>query len=80
MNLVRTSAVLASLKLCQKLCLFTSLIDLIGLLFLFLLPLKAIPRDRHVVLLDMPGHGNSSRRLDYNYSFVNQASRVAQVK
>ncbi|XP_071817986.1 monoacylglycerol lipase abhd6-B-like isoform X3 [Apostichopus japonicus] len=38
----------------------------------------AIPRDRHIVLLDMPGHGNSSRRLDYNYSFVNQASRVAQ--
>lgn len=38
----------------------------------------AIPSDRHVVLLDMPGHGKSTQKIDFSYSFMNQASRVAQ--
>ncbi|XP_072025696.1 monoacylglycerol lipase ABHD6-like [Amphiura filiformis] len=37
-----------------------------------------LPKDQHVILLDLPGHGRTARRMDDSFSFESQAQRVHQ--
>ncbi|XP_070558358.1 monoacylglycerol lipase ABHD6-like isoform X1 [Ptychodera flava] len=38
--------------------------------------IKALPTDVHVIILDMPGHGKTSRDMKADYTFVGQAKNI----
>ncbi|XP_077985796.1 monoacylglycerol lipase ABHD6-like [Glandiceps talaboti] len=40
--------------------------------------LKALPNDLHIVCVDMPGHGDTTRKLKVDYTLVSQAEKIHQ--
>ena len=40
---------------------------------------KVLPRSYHLIAVDLPGHGNSTRNLHDDYSISSQAEKLHQV-
>ena len=38
-----------------------------------------LPNDWHIMVVDMPGHGHTTRKMSDSFSFAAQAARIRQV-